>query len=253
MSDAETSLSQRRKGLGIHLLTASGAVAGLVALQSVFNDNIRGALLWLIVCQILDGIDGPIARRFNVELHAPHIDGHVLDLVIDYVTCVVVPVVLLLNMDVVPRDISMTVAGLILITSALWFARTDQETEDVWFNGFPAMWNIVVPSFVLLGTHPRTAAAICVILCACQMTTLKFPHLLRVRALRRPTYTVTVLYFCVFTWLSAIYPNGPEWAKSVLLVGPLYLTGLVVWRTWFPSALIAGQSIRARAIDAEHH
>ena len=251
MPESETSLSQRRRGVSIHLLTASGAVAGLIALQSVFNENIKAALLWLIACQILDGVDGPMARRFNVELHAPQLNGHALDLVIYYVTCVVVPVVLLLNMQVVPQDLSMTIAGLILITSALWFARTDQETEDVWFNGFPAMWNIVVPTFVLLGTHERTATIICVALCVTQMTTIKFPHLLRVRALRRPTYAVTLLYFVGFTWLSAVYPNGPEWARTVILIGPAYLAGLVVWRTWFPSALLLGQSINPRAISAE--
>lgn len=253
MSDTQSSLSQRRKGFSIHLLTASGAVAGLIALQSVFNENIKAALLWLIACQVLDGIDGPMARRFNVELHAPHIDGHVLDLVIDYVTCVVVPVVLLLNLRILPHDLSMTIAGLILITSALWFARTDQETEDAWFNGFPAMWNIVIPSFVLLGTQQNTAAIICILLCATQMTTIKFPHLLRVHAMRRLTYSITFLYFAVFTWLSANYPNGPDWARTLFLMGPIYLTVLVVWRTWFVSARIFGQSINSQAIDAEHH
>lgn len=206
--------------------------------------------MWLIACQILDGIDGPIARRFDVELHAPHIDGHVLDLVIDYVTCVVVPVVLLLHMDLVAHNVAMAIAGLILITSALWFARTDQETEDVWFNGFPAMWNIVIPSFVLLDTRERTAALICVVLCICQLTTIKFPHLVRVRALRRPTYLVTALYFAVFTWLSAVYPDGPEWAKAVILVGPVYLAFVVAWRTWFPGTSILGQSITSPANDA---
>lgn len=250
MPEPASSLSQRRRGVSIHLLTSSGAVAGLIALQSVFDQNTRRALLWLIACQILDGIDGPIARRFDVELHAPHIDGHVLDLVIDYVTCVVVPVVLLLHMNLVTHDFSMIIAGLILINSALWFARTDQETEDVWFNGFPAMWNIVIPSFVLLDTDPGTAALVCVLLCASQMTTIKFPHLVRVRAFRRPTYLVTVLYFGVFTWLSAVYPNGPEWAKLIILIGPVYLAFVVVWRTWFPTTTIMGQSITSPASDA---
>lgn len=253
MPDNGTTIGQRRTGVSIHLLTASGAVAGMIALQSVFSENIKAALLWLIACQILDGVDGPIARRFNVELHAPHIDGHVLDLVIDYVTCVVVPVVLLLNMNIIADDLAMTIAGLILITSALWFARTDQETDDVWFNGFPAMWNIVVPTFVLLDTPQRMTAVICVLLCASQMTTIKFPHLVRVRAFRRPTYTVTVLYFAILTWLSAVYPNGPEWAKGVFLIGPAYLSFVVVWRTWFADVKVFGQSITTPAIDGGHH
>jgi phosphatidylcholine synthase len=243
VSNTGTSQSQRRTGFSIHLLTASGALAGLIALQSVIDGHIRTALLWLIACQILDGIDGPIARKFDVGIHAPHIDGHVLDLVIDYVTCVVVPTVLLIRLDVVAPAFTMTIAGLILISSALWFARTDQETEDVWFNGFPAMWNIVIPTFLILGIGQKTAAIICVFLCLTQLTVVKFPHLVRVEALRIPTYSITIVYFAAFTLLSAQYPNGPTWARNVIMVTPAYLLVIVVWRTWFSKQTIFGYSI----------
>lgn len=243
MRNTETTQTQRRTGFSIHVLTASGALAGLIALQSVIDGHIRSALMWLIVCQILDGIDGPIARRFNVGLHAPHIDGHVLDLVIDYVTCVVVPTVLLIRMDVVEPRLTMIISGLILITSALWFARTDQETEDVWFNGFPAVWNIVIPTFILLGTSQRYAAIMCLLFCVAQLTMVKFPHLVRVQALRPATYTVTVLYFGAFILLSAQYPNGPQWARNIVLIAPVYLVMIVVWRTFFPNKTIFGLSI----------
>lgn len=243
MPKTETSQSQRRTGFSIHLLTASGALAGLIALQSVIDGHIRSALLWLIVCQILDGIDGPIARRFDVSLHAPHIDGHVLDLVIDYVTCVVVPTVLLIRMDVVEPRLTMTISGLILVTSALWFARTDQETEDVWFNGFPAMWNIVIPTFILLGTSQRFAAIICMLFSMTQLTMVKFPHLVRVQALRPTTYTATAIYFSAFILLSAQYPNGPQWARNIILIAPAYLVAIVLWRTFFPNKTIFGLSI----------
>jgi phosphatidylcholine synthase len=243
VSKSETSQSQRRTGFSIHVLTASGALAGLIALQAVIDDHIRSALIWLIVCQILDGIDGPIARRFNVGLHAPHIDGHVLDLVIDYVTCVVVPTVLLIQMDVVEPRFTMVISGLILVTSALWFARTDQETEDAWFNGFPAVWNIVIPTFILLETSQRYAAIMCILFCVAQLTKVKFPHLVRVRALRPATYTATVVYFGAFILLSAQYPNGPQWAQNIILVGPVYFVAIVVWRTFLPHRTILGLSI----------
>ena len=243
MSNTESSQSQRRAGFSIHVLTASGALAGLIALQSVIDGHIRSALLWLIVCQVLDGIDGPIARKFDVSLHAPHIDGHVLDLVIDYVTCVVVPTVLLIRMDVVEPRFTMAIAGLILMTSALWFARTDQETEDVWFNGFPAVWNIVIPTFILLETSQRYAAIICVLFSVAQLTRVKFPHLVRVRAFRPATYTATVIYFGSFILLSAQYPNGPQWARNIILVGPVYLVAIVAWRTFVPHRKILGLSI----------
>ena len=243
MPNTETSQSQRRTGFSIHVLTASGALAGLIALQSVIDGHIRSALLWLIVCQILDGIDGPIARKFDVSLHSPHIDGHVLDLVIDYVTCVVVPTVLLIRMDVVEPRLTMIISGLILITSALWFARTDQETEDVWFNGFPAVWNIVIPTFILLGTSQSYAAIMCVLFCVAQLTKVKFPHLVRVHALRPATYSVTFIYFGAFILLSAQYPSGPQWARNIVMIAPVYLVAIVAWRTFFPHRTILGLSI----------
>ncbi|MCX6526529.1 MAG: hypothetical protein NTU52_00865 [Actinobacteria bacterium] len=160
----KTTPRQRRAGIGIHLVTASGAIAGLLALQSVIDGSTRAALMWLIVCQILDAIDGPVARRLNVTIHAPMIDGHILDLVIDYVSCVVVPIALMIKLEVLPPHTQIWIAALMIFTSALWFARTDQETPDVWFNGFPAGWNIVVPTFIILGTDQQIAGLIVVAL-----------------------------------------------------------------------------------------
>lgn len=227
----------------IHVLTASGAIAGLVALQNVIDGNIRAALIWLIVCQVLDGVDGPIARRYSASEHAHRIDGHVLDLVVDFVTCVVVPVALLTQTRLVPRSATMWVAGLILLTSALWFAKTEQETPDAWFNGFPAGWNIVIPSFLILDASHRTVTILTVFFCALQMTDIKFPHILKAPAMRRVTLFFTTLYFGSFIWLSIAYPNGPRWAHWVLIVTPVYLGLLVAWRTWAPEKRLLGQSV----------
>lgn len=238
-----TTPTQRRIGTGIHVLTASGAVAGLIALQRVFDGHIRAALVWLIVCQILDGIDGPIARRYDASLHANHIDGHVLDLVVDYVTCVVVPTAILLRLHMVGDRYATFVAGAILLTSALWFAKTNQETDDSWFNGFPAMWNIVIPSFLILGASSRTVFAGSMFFCFLQLTDVQFPHIIKAPAMRRMTVSVTVLYFGCFIALSAVYPHGPEWARAVVLVAPAYLLFLVTWRAVAPHRTILGRSV----------
>lgn len=228
----------------IHVLTASGAIAGLVALQNVVDGNIRAGLIWLIVCQVLDGVDGPIARRYGASEHASSIDGHVLDLVVDYVTCVVVPVVLLLQLDLGPHHLNPILAGAILVSSALWFARTDQETDDAWFRGFPAMWNIVIPSFIILGTRPVAVVTVCAAGCALQMSNVEFPHIVRAPALRKATATITVLYFATFVLLSANYPHGNRVLRDVLLLAPLYLAGIVVWRTFFPDRTVFGQRVK---------
>ena len=227
----------------LHWITASGAVAGLIALHRILDGQVRQGLLWLIICQILDGIDGPLARKIDVQTHAPKFDGHILDLVVDYVTCVVVPVILMLSVRLVDSSLAMPLAGLVLLTSALWFARVDQETPDHWFNGFPAAWNIVIPTLMILHSSSRVTSLVLVAFSALQLGGIKFPHLMRVTALRKVTSSFALLYLACFVLLSADYPNGPHWARWVLAVVPIYLGLLVAWRTWFPQVAIAGQRI----------
>jgi phosphatidylcholine synthase len=217
-------------------MTASGAVAGLLALQAVIDGNIRGALLWLVVCQVLDGLDGPIARQIDVVIHAPRVDGYVLDLIVDYLTCVVVPVALLVRLQILPHEFQTLIAGLILLLSALWFSRTDIETEDHWFNGFPAVWNLAVPTYLVLDLKPNTVAVVTLILCFSQLTMIKFPHIIRVQAFRYITLPFGILYIGNLFYLSWSYSNETGIHHQVLSevlmsVFPLYIAVISIWRT----------------------
>ena len=217
-------------------MTASGAVAGLLALQAVIDNNIRGALIWLVVCQVLDGLDGPIARRIDVVIHAPRVDGYVLDLIVDYLTCVVVPVALLVRLELLPSEFQTLIAGLILLMSALWFARTDIETEDHWFNGFPAVWNLAVPTYLVLDLSENTVAIVTLILCFSQLTMLKFPHIVRFfLMLRRPPRSTLFPYATLF-YLSWSYSNETGIKESmasemIMIIFPIYIAAISLWRT----------------------
>jgi phosphatidylcholine synthase len=217
-------------------MTASGAVAGLLALQAIIDGNIRGALIWLVVCQVLDGLDGPIARQIDVVIHAPRVDGYVLDLIVDYLTCVVVPVALLVRLQILPHEFQTLIASLILLLSALWFARTDIETEDHWFNGFPAVWNLAVPTYLVLNLKPNTVAIVTLILCFSQLTMIKFPHIIRVQAFRYITLPFGILYIGNLFYLSWSYSNETgihhQVISEVLMsVFPLYIAAISIWRT----------------------
>lgn len=226
-------LTQPQKGFLLHAFTASGAIAGLLSLGAVMNGHIRAGLIWLIVCQLIDGFDGPIARRLDITTHAPQINGHILDLVVDYVTCVVVPVALLIELNMLPKGQEFWFAALIIFTGALWFARTDQETEDHWFNGFPAAWNIVVPTLLILDASTSAKQLVILFLCGLSLSKVQFPHIVRVSKFRPITLSVAVVYFLSLTWLSAQFPNGPGWLEPILVLAPLYIVGLSIWKTWF--------------------
>ena len=38
--------------------------------------------LWLVVAFVVDGVDGPLARKYHVKKFAPMFDGVLLDLII---------------------------------------------------------------------------------------------------------------------------------------------------------------------------
>ena len=227
----------KRAGYALHVMTASGAVAGLLALQAVIDGNVRGALIWLVVAQVLDGLDGPIARKIDVVLHAPRVDGFVLDLIVDYLTCVVVPVALLVSLHMLPTEFETIIAALILLLSALWFARTDIETSDHWFNGFPAVWNLAVPTFLVLDLSQNTLAIITIVLCFSQLTNLKFPHLVRVHFMRKLTLPFGAIYIGNLFYLSWSYSNenginDQMLGKAIMIAFPIYIAAISLWRTF---------------------
>jgi phosphatidylcholine synthase len=167
------------------------------------------------------------------------VDGFILDLIVDYLTCVVVPVALLVRLELLPHEFQTIIASLILLMSALWFARSDIETADHWFNGFPAVWNLAVPTYLVLDLSKNTVAIITLILCFSQLTTIKFPHIIRVEAFRYLTLPFGVLYIGNLFYLSWSFSNETgihhQIASEILMsVFPIYIAAISIWRTSKP-------------------
>ena len=166
----------------------------------------------------------------------PRVDGFTLDLIVDYLTCVVVPVALLVRLELLPREFQTLIAGLILLMSALWFARTDIETEDHWFNGFPAVWNLAVPTFLVLDLPKNVVAVVTLVLCFSQLTTLKFPHLVRVERFRAITLPIATAYIGNLFYLSWTYSNETgihrqPISEAIMLLFPIYIAVISLIRT----------------------
>ena len=219
-------------------MTAFGAVAGMVALQAVIDGRYRDALLWLLAAQILDGLDGPIARKIDVEFYADRIDGHILDLVVDYITCVLVPLALLVRLELLPTHFETLIVGAVFLFSALWFARTDLETDDHWFNGFPAAWNLAVPTFLVFNLTPTEVAIFTLVLGMSQLTYFKFPHIVRVYQLRRITLPFGMIYLGNLTYLAWNYSNALGVQRNIvsdiiLVAFPIYIFLFGAYKTWW--------------------
>ena len=140
----------------VHLFTATSAVVALLALDAIFRESWRVALLWLLAALAIDGVDGTLARWARVKERAPRIDGDTLDLVVDYLTYVFVPTLFIWRAGLVPEAIALPLAAAIQFSALYLFARSDMKTDDNYFRGFPALWNVV--AFYLFAVQPGPVA-----------------------------------------------------------------------------------------------
>lgn len=229
------------KGWLVHCMTALGAVCGMLGIIAVADHQPREAIFWLAVAMVLDGIDGPVARAWDVKGHVPRIDGYILDLIIDFVTCIVIPVIFLHEFDMLPGRWSLSIGAFILFMSALWMSRTDQMTTDHWFRGFPCEWNMIIPTLYLLEVPAWFTGLICILLAMTQLTDWKFVHPMQVRWQRPLTIGVTVTWIAAVLWMTALSPtSAPLLGKVVLVVCPLYIVGIGVVRSLNPRLAGAG-------------
>ena len=140
----------------VHLFTALGVVFGFLALLATVNLEIPEAFLWLALALFVDGVDGTLARAANVKENTPYIDGAILDNIIDYLNYVVVPVFIFYTLNMVPEPFLLLSSAAILLVSCFTFINTETKTEDFYFSGFPANWNIVILYFYILDFPPRS-------------------------------------------------------------------------------------------------
>ena len=182
--------THRYRAFSVHIFTASGAAIAFLSLTAAIEHQMGLAFAWLGLALVVDGIDGTFARAWAVKTYAPQLSGDVLDLVVDYVTYVFVPAVILLMSGIYPHWLLATQGAIIVLSAALYFASNTMKTNDYWFRGFPAVWNLVV-FLLLVFNPPAIIATLGVIgLALAQASNFTFVHPVRVKMLRPLTLTL---------------------------------------------------------------
>ena len=178
----------------VHGFTGSGAVLGFLAIISILNSDAVGAFLWLGLALLIDGIDGTLARKVDVNKQTPNIDGTILDSVIDYLNYVIIPSLMIYWFQMVPSGFEIILPAGIFLVSLYTFSNLQMKTEDYYFRGFPAVWNIVVLYFFILGTNLYINVIVIIICLILTFIPIKFVHPLRVKELRNITIFVTIIW-----------------------------------------------------------
>ena len=204
----------------VHGFTASGAVLGFLAIISILNNDLVGAFLWLGLALLIDGIDGSLARKIGVLDKTPNIDGSTLDNVIDYLNYVIIPALMIYWFQMVPNGWEIILPAGMFAVSLYTFANMNMKTNDYYFSGFPAVWNIVVLYFYILNTHQMINVIIILLLFIFTFIPIKFVHPLRVKKIRNLTIFCTVLWSATTLKLVTTNPNISlfDEQKIVLLI-----------------------------------
>ncbi len=208
---------------GVHILTASGAFLAFLSIVACAEKDFRASFFWLGMALLVDGVDGPLARKLEVKKWWPHWSGDTLDNVIDYVTFVMIPAFILYQSGFLGKYASFTAAAIIVITSAIYYADTRMKTEDKGFKGFPICWNMLV--FTLFAASPSETLSFVVVVLAAVLTfaPVLFIHPVRVKTLRPLNLAVFAAWS--ICGLIALYYNlhAPVWINGVIVASSLYL------------------------------
>ena len=213
----------KTKAYLVHLLTASGAVFAMLALLEAAKGDWAMMFVWLMVAFAVDGIDGPLARKTQVTVHAARLDGTVLDTIIDYLTYVIIPAFALFQSGLLPGWTGWVAIIAITFFSAIYFADTRMKTKDYSFSGFPACWNMVV--LVLFAIKPDfwVSLAIVLILAVAMLLPIKFVHPFRTARWRAISLPVVFAWTFFAIWAAWVDFDPKSWAHGGLIATTLWL------------------------------
>src|SRR6476661_6075160 len=177
--------------------------------------------LCLGLALVVDGLDGPLARTFEVQKLVPRWSGDTLDLVVDFTTYVFVPAYAIAASGLLPQPFAIPAGIVVVISGALYFADRAMKTSDNYFRGFPAVWNLVAFYLYLLQPAAWIGAAAIVILAVLSFLPVKFLHPLRVRHWR--WLNVALLFVWAVLALVAVLERfepaaGVTWALGAIAV-----------------------------------
>lgn len=224
----------------VHGFTAMGAVFGVFALKAIMQADYITAFWLMVVCVVIDAVDGMLARAIDVKALIPSFDGALLDNIIDYFNYVVVPAVLLLVGPLLPAGQASLGMALVLLTSCYQFCQSDAKTRDHFFKGFPSYWNIVV--FYLFFWHFPVWInfAIIVLLSVLVFVPVKYIYPSRLDFVSQAYWVKAAIFIATLVWglatmgLLWVYPAN-NWLFVILSMGYVLFYALFsVYRTVYP-------------------
>jgi len=206
----------------VHLLTASSAPAGVLAVLASERGDAATSMGWMAYTLAIDSVDGTLARAVGVKQVLHFFDGTRLDDVVDYFTYVIVPALFLLHLHLLPPGAAVPIALLPVLASAYGFCRTDAKTADHYFIGFPSYWNIVAFYLYALGWPRALNAAVVIALSVAVFVPIRYVYPSRTTTLRALTVGLGLAWGAFVLYALAHLDTVPRPLVAISLAYPAY-------------------------------
>lgn len=216
-------MKSRMLAFSVHLFTASGAFLAFMAMLAAMGGRWAEMFAWLGAALVVDGLDGPMARKVDVQANASRWSGVTLDLIVDYLTYVFIPAVALVTSGEMYYPLAIPAAAIIIMTGAIYFVDTRMKTKDASFQGFPGCWNMVV--LVLFATDYTNVVGFLIILgvSITQFLPLRFVHPVRTQMWRSLTLPACVGWIGFAGWAAWDHFEQPQICTFGLMTCTIYL------------------------------
>jgi phosphatidylcholine synthase len=193
---------------------------------AIVGGRYRTAFLWLIAATFVDATDGVLARFAQVKRRLPGFDGARLDDIVDYLTYVFVPVLLLYHAGLLPVAWALWVAAAVLLSSAYGFASLDAKSDDAFFTGFPSYWNVVAVYLYAARLSPIANAVILLTFSVLVFVRIGYVYPSRTPVLRGLTNVLGACWAALMVAIVLAMPEVPMTWVIASLFFPVYYTVL---------------------------
>ncbi|NTH31551.1 phosphatidylcholine synthase [Rhizobium rhizogenes] len=219
----------------MHILTASGSFLAFLGVVAAAEHRFVDMFWWLGLALLVDGIDGPIARKVRVKEVLPNWSGDTLDNIIDYVTYVLLPAFALYESGMIGEPWSFVAAGMIVVSSAIYYADTGMKTDEYFFSGFPVVWNMVVFTLFVIGANATTAMIVVGVSVVLTFLPINFLHPVRVKRLRPLNLGIFLFWSALGVYSLLMHFVMPHWAVVLFVLSGIYLYCIGGVLQFFPS------------------
>ncbi|MEL6922872.1 MAG: CDP-alcohol phosphatidyltransferase family protein [Bacteroidota bacterium] len=237
MHKTNYSFLQQALAWSVHVFTASGLVAGFMAILAINRSDWKTAMLWLVAALVIDGIDGTFARLFKVKEILPDTDGKTIDYVVDFANYAIIPSYMFYMAGLAPEPWLLPCVAIILLVSAVYYGIEGMVSEDMYFVGFPVLWNMVLFYLLFVWQLPPLGNVLAIIVFAVlHFIPIKFVYPSQASRFKWPTLINTVLFILTLIAILLYYPSRQWWLTLLAYLTAAYYAVMAVYDTWFAPA-----------------